>query len=179
MLFALPLFILLLGCILGVSVGAIKLTKDSFVQNSEMVDSSGKTIVTGYSDHFTSVDDWILNNDFSTFNKIDLDGVGFIQVNNAFHLPNENVLLDSDWAFVEYDKAIGKFDVQPKKDPIYMNKHELDAVASIETFFDKLDDSDDVSKVEMKFSGPPKSTRGGASIVCKPSGVCSPKPKAI
>ena len=172
--FALPLFLVLLGCILGVSIGAIKLTKDSFVQNSELIDSSGKTIVTGYSDEFASVSDWLVNNDFATFNKIDLDGAGFIQVNNVFRSSDNKVLLDSDWAFIEYDSAVKLFNVEPKKDPIDMNKYELAAVASIETFFDKLDDSD-VSEVEMKFGGPPKSTRGGASIVCRPSGVCKPR----
>jgi hypothetical protein len=169
--FALPLFVVLLGCILGVSIGAIKLTKDSFVKNSQLIDSSGKTVVTGYSEDFDSVTEWILNNDFSTFNKIDLDGAGFIEINNAFQLPNDKILLDSDWAFIEFDRTLDKFNVESKKDKLSMNNFELDISSAIGTFFNKLNEeneSDTNTNITMKNVRP----RAGAAIGCRPSGIC-------
>lgn len=173
--FALPLFLVLLGCILGVSIGAIKLTKDSFVKNSELIDSSGKTVVTGYSDKFDSVAEWIAKNDFSTFNKIDLDGAGFIQINNAFNLPNDKILLDSDWAVIEFDKISNGFNVTSKKDESLMNNFEKDITTTIVTFFKNLNEENlnFETKTSMKFAG---TLKGGGSVICKPSGVCGKKP---
>jgi hypothetical protein len=168
-----PLLLVALASILGVSILANNITKDSFVRNSELTDSSGRTLVTGYSQEYASYKEWILQNDFSKFDKIDLNGNGFLRVNSAYYsFFNNTLLLDTNYFLISFNKINSKFSVNPKT--LFDSGSLTDTMYNIvNEFFAELNYDFELETIlQVQSTAKVVRPRGGVSVKCRPSGLC-------
>jgi hypothetical protein len=171
-----PIILFTLAAVFATTILAIKLTKDTYSSNGQLVDNNGNVLETGKSKIYDSLADWISNNDFSFFDKLELPNGGFFRINNVFFSNDTNTkYMDTDLFTLMYFQSNSSFSIYTKKD--YLNDVVYqDMINQVQLFTSTLNDDLLFTNFQNKISNQASQIKarpfGGSSVKCNAAGVC-------
>ena len=171
-----PILFFTLAAVFATTILAIKLTKDTYSSDGQLVDTNGNVIQTGKSKTYDSLGDWVSNNDFSFFDKLEIPNGGSFRINNVFFSNDTNTkYMDTDLFTLMYHQTNSSFSVYTKPD--YLNDIIYqDMINQVQLFTNTLNDDLLFANVQNKIANQAiqlkARTFGGSSVRCNAAGLC-------